>query len=316
MTTRTNIATTDLLKVDIPPTVSADDVFYGTSGNDNIWLNAGNDTAFGFDGDDNFFDHLSTGNDVMYGGVGNDSFWIGAGNDTADGGSGIDTVLYTYSSNVVALDLQSGFAISEGLDTLKSIENAHGSAWNDTLLGSGVANVLRGNAGDDRLDGRGGNDTLDGGEGRDTLIGGIGEDRLIGGKGNDTMTGGSGRDTFVFTGKVYSDGFDTITDFRHGIDKLDVSAIDARPDRAGNQAFTFDSSPDGSVEEFFDSLSDDWGGLISNRPGPRINGDHGEIEIRHSGGDTFVYLAHGDGLTAASFKLEGTVNLTASDFIL
>lgn len=293
------------------PTVPA---IIGTNGDDTLWLRDGDDFAFGYDGNDNFFDYLTTGDDTMYGGNGNDRFWLGPGNDAVDGGAGIDTVLYTQSNALVSLDLQTGFALNQGIDRLISVENAQGSAWGDFLLGNSVADAFHGHNGDDQLDGRGGNDRLDGGAGRDTLIGGTGNDMLIGGADCDTLTGGDGADTFVFNAR--SDGFDTITDFRHGVDKIDVSAIDARPDRSGNQAYAFDSSPDGTVEEYADGISDDWGALVSDRPGPVINGDHGEIEYRHDGGYTYVYLAHGDGLTAASFRMEGHVSLTASDFIL
>ena len=314
--------------------ISLDDVLEGTDNGDAFWLDAGNDTAYGYRGNDNFIDYLSTGNDTLYGGEGDDNFWLGAGNDVADGGDGIDTVLYTYSQYLVALDLQTGFAINEGIDTLRSIENAHGSAWNDVLLGNNVANRFVGNDGNDRMEGRGGNDTLagdagndtlDGGLGRDVLNGGLGDDTLIGGEGSDVltggkgwdvMTGGLGADVFKFSGKVYADGFDTITDFKHGSDKIDVSAIDARPDKAGDQAFTFDASQDSNLEEAFDGISDDWGHLISNRPGPRINADDGQIEIRYDQNKTYVFLSYGDGDTAASFRMDGQVALTASDFIL
>ena len=53
-----------------------------------------------------------------------------------------------------------------GSDTLISIENLTGSAFDDTLTGDGDDNVLSGLAGDDTLDGGAGNDTLDGGDGQ------------------------------------------------------------------------------------------------------------------------------------------------------
>jgi hypothetical protein len=56
--------------------------------------------------------------------------------------------------------------------------------------------------------------------------------------------------------------------------------------------------------------------LIYSHPGPIINAEPGEIEYRHDGGNTYVYLGFGDGLTESSFVLSGTVHLTASDFIL
>ncbi|MGV3548839.1 calcium-binding protein [Rhizobium sp.] len=53
-----------------------------------------------------------------------------------------------------------------------------------------------------------------------TLLGLGGDDRLDGGKGNDILTGGEGKDTFVFGTKY---GMDTITDFTHGEDTIDLS---------------------------------------------------------------------------------------------
>ena len=55
--------------------------------------------------------------------------------------------------------------IGAGTDTLTSIENLTGSAFDDTLTGDADANVLSGRDGDDTLNGGAGNDTLDGGDG-------------------------------------------------------------------------------------------------------------------------------------------------------
>ena len=55
-----------------------------------------------------------------------------------------------------------------GSDTLISIENLTGSAFNDTLTGDASDNVISGRAGNDTLNGGGGDDTLDGGAGTDT----------------------------------------------------------------------------------------------------------------------------------------------------
>ena len=59
------------------------------------------------------------------------------------------------------------------------------------------------------------------------LVGSSGNDTLISGLGADTMTGGAGSDTFKYT--VASDStfaaHDTITDFVHGSDIIDFSAI-------------------------------------------------------------------------------------------
>ncbi|MGC2046001.1 MAG: VWA domain-containing protein, partial [Pseudolabrys sp.] len=134
------------------------------------------------------------GNDTLNGGDGNDILAGGLGNDVLNGGAGIDTAAYIDAPSSVTVNFASGIATGgDGSDTLSSIENVIGSAHNDTLIGSGSANVL------------------------------------TGGAGGDTLTGGGANDTFVF--KAVTDSqpgtgqFDTITDFTHGSDHIDTTAI-------------------------------------------------------------------------------------------
>jgi hypothetical protein len=75
-----------------------------------------------------------------------------------------------------------------------------------------------------------------GGEVANVIKGGRGSDVIDGGGGDDVLTGGSGRDRFVFSSAEDADG-DRITDLLTG-DKLDLSAIDAKESRAGDQRFT------------------------------------------------------------------------------
>src|SRR5262245_39003153 len=154
---------------------NSNDTVNGLGGNDWITLYNGNDTANGGTGNDVFYDR-GTGNDVMNGEAGADLFYVGLGNDTVNGGDGTDFVSYANSQQIVGLDLQSGFAISEGIDTLISIESAAGGIGNDVLLGSAVANSLYGADGQDRIEGREGNDFLNGQAGNDTILGGTGAD--------------------------------------------------------------------------------------------------------------------------------------------
>ena len=118
----------------------------------------------------------------------------GDGADVLDGGTGIDTADYSASpfTDGLSIDLDSGTGGGSGDavgDTLADIENAIGSAGDDTLIGAaGIDNLLTGGTGNDTLDGRSGIDTLDGGAGDDTLIGGAGADSLIGGAGRDAAS--------------------------------------------------------------------------------------------------------------------------------
>ena len=76
--------------------------------------------------------------------------------------------------------------------------------------------------GDDVLEGGKGKDTIEGGGGNDRLYGGMDDDTLDGGIGDDYLEGGEGNDTFVF---IREGGHDTVNDFGHGDDRLDVSAF-------------------------------------------------------------------------------------------
>ncbi|WP_293009203.1 M10 family metallopeptidase [Nitrosomonas sp.] len=117
--------------------------------------------------------------------------------------------------------INGGFTIAHGV----MIENATGGTGSDTIRGNWMANTLIGNAGNDWINGFGGADNIKGGKGADTLI------------------GGGGADTFVYTAANDSIGqFDLIKDFVHGLDNIDVAAIDANGAAAGNAAFVFRGS--------------------------------------------------------------------------
>ena len=147
----------------------ADDV--GTNGADTLNGDSNANRLIGLDGDD-----------VLNGSL---------GADTMDGGNGTDTVSYQSSNAAVTVTL--GGSASGGHaqgDTLISIENLTGSAFNDVLTGDNGANRLDGLAGNDILVGGGGNDLLVGDgagqSGDDILDGGTGADEMVGRGGNDT----------------------------------------------------------------------------------------------------------------------------------
>ena len=91
-----------------------------------------------------------------------------------------------------------------------------GSIGHDTFV-SGVS-AVRGSEFNDTITGNGSNNTLEGQGGNDTINGGGGADRL---------TGGTGADHFVFNAASDSTvaSHDTISDFVHGSDVIDTSAI-------------------------------------------------------------------------------------------
>ncbi len=205
-----------------------------TSGNDTIYLSAWHDEFYALGGDDTIYalerDDIvdgGSGNDTLYGEHGNDTLIGGSGNDILDGGIGNDTISYASASAAVVVKLGSNFTFDDGdggTDTLSSIENITGSAFNDDLRGTNDVNIIHGGngddniygyfgddelyggAGDDFLTGAEDNDTLYGEDGADELWGGLGDDTLHGGDGDDAkLDGGSGNDT------IYGDaGNDTL----------------------------------------------------------------------------------------------------------
>jgi Ca2+-binding RTX toxin-like protein len=92
----------------------------------------------------------------------------------------------------------------------------------------------------DKMRGFGGNDTLLGNAGNDTLSGDGGHDTLCGGSGADSLTGNAGADVFDYNLATDSSNAkrDVITDFVRGMDKIDLSGIDANTGADRNQAFT------------------------------------------------------------------------------
>ncbi|MBD2243194.1 hypothetical protein H6G26_06030 [Nostoc sp. FACHB-888] len=154
------------------------------------------------------------GNDILNGRAGNDTLNGGLGNDTLNGDAGNDIL--------------------------------NGNAGNDILNGNAGSDILNGGLGNDNLNGGLGNDTLNGNAGSDILNGNAGNDTLNGGIGTDRLTGGLGNDVFVFNSvsdSLTSSSRDTIAGFDGNGnlpgDRIDLSAIDANPFLAGNQAFTY-----------------------------------------------------------------------------
>jgi Ca2+-binding RTX toxin-like protein len=163
-------------------------------------------------------DDLITGtdvNDYLSGGDGNDILRGGAGNDTLDGGDGDDTADYADAPGRVVVDLTiTGPQNTLGgeRDTLISIENLVGTAFNDTLRGNAADNRLEGGAGNDTIEGRDGNDSLDGGVGTDTAeyrnaTAGVSVSLLLQGTPQDTR--GAGLDLLSnfenLTGSMFDD---------------------------------------------------------------------------------------------------------------
>jgi Ca2+-binding RTX toxin-like protein len=310
---------------------TANNVLDGGAGSDFLNGATGADTMLGGDGTDSYcVDHagdivsesngsLATGgNDIVYSyfaaytltanverlrlmlagasnGTGNaldNTLYAGDGNNVLDGVSGVDTASYQFATAAVSVSLATTAAQAtggSGSDTLQNFDNLVGSNFHDTLVGDAHANTLNGLA----L-----NDYLDGGAGNDVLLGGDGTDLLIGGLGQDLLTGGAGSDTFDFnaldeTG-LTNTTWDVISDFVHGMDKIDLAMLDADTALAGDQAFT-------------DPVL---GGTFSG-----VFASPGDLYF-----DTVAHVLYGntDADTAAEFAIQlvGVATLTAADLFL
>ncbi len=195
------------------------DTLIGDGGGNRLDGGAGNDLLYG-----------GNGNDFLSGGAGDDTLVGGAGTDALDGGSGSNTASYVDAASGVTVDL--GYSGQNtgggGYDNLVDIQNLTGSNYDDTLIGNGDGNALKGLDGNDLLLGGNGNDALDGGNGFDTadfitspqgviidlgyagpqgtgagfaslvnieaLIGSNFNDTLIGNGGNNRLDGSAGND--------------------------------------------------------------------------------------------------------------------------
>jgi len=228
----------------------------------------------------------NSGSNVLDGGAGADKMNGGAGGDVINGSDGNDTASY-WGSGAVNVNLATGAASGGNAtgDKFVSIENVAGSSYNDVLTGNSGSNVLDGRAGADKLDG------------------GAGTDVIIGGAGKDIMTGGISSDTFVFKAPAEAgsgSNRDVITDFQKGVDKIDVSAIDANGSAQGNGTFHFLAQENASFDHKAGALT--W---------------HYEDKAGSANDATVIQGdLNGDGVHDFQIQLQGLVHLGAGDFLL
>ena len=186
----------------------------GTNYNDTIvGTEFAGSTIAGGNGDDDITVYMVGGNNSIDGGDGSDRLSIILDGQVTQEGAGQGNGYYgtftdgTHTTSYYAM--QDFTLVYEGEDSL----NLYGLNGNDGLISG---------SGDDTLSGQGGADTISAGAGADLINGGQGVDRL---------TGGSGADTFVFANGdalAAADGYDTITDFKTGEDRIDLASITAQ----------------------------------------------------------------------------------------
>ena len=239
---------------------SGNDVITGTDGADTLIGGKGNDTIDGGDGDDVFL------------------FASGAGTDTIIGGAGIDTVRASAANTLITWGAFSGIEAVSG-DNFTGVKIV-GTTGADTidLTGVTLTNIA----------------AIEGGKGNDTITGSAGADRIVGGAGMDTLRGGGAADVFDFDllADSYRTTIDTVADFQRGLDRIDLSTIDANTQAAGDQAFAFIGTA-------------------------AFSGVAGQLRFEVIAGGLQVSVdVDGNGAADMAIKLSGLATLDASDFIL
>jgi len=169
------------------------------------------------------------------------TIWDGGGRDTYD--------LSNYSAGV-RIDLRPGqwtVTSTAQLANLGGGENngfARGNVANALLFESDRASLI-----EDAV-GTAADDTIRGNQGANRLTGGGGNDVIVGGTGSDVLIGSAGADRFLFESVMDSSPYerrsdgrklapDRIEDFVSGLDRIDLSAVDAVRGTAENEAFSF-----------------------------------------------------------------------------
>lgn len=299
----------------------------GTSSNDSIYGFAGDDFITGGAGND--FISGGADNDDIVGGSGINNLNGGSGNDwfimsrretklsddfiedfdfNDDRIDLVDWGVSDISQIEAIIDSDQGDAVFNAFyngvnhhltiadvdpDDLVSSDFVFTTAGAKDIEGTSRADVLFGSVKSDLIDGNGGSDIVLGGKGNDRLFGGAGDDDLHGGAGADTMTGDSGDDVFVYasTSESNTSTRDFITDFTPDVDLIDLSDIDARTTRSGNQEF-------------------DWIGSSSYS-------SSGQLRYSYDGGDTII-SGNTDTDTSSEFSLriDGRFKPIDDDFIL
>ena len=237
-----------LLMLLIDQLTAGDDLLDGGPGDDTLEGGFGNDTLVGGTGDD-FLEggpgaddlDAGSGDDYLRGGPGDDRLEGGSGHDWLEGSAGDDALEGGAGDDILTGDDFPFFLFFEPVPEGPAADGPYADG-----NGGGASVALYDPNADDGADAddapaitgydpyTGGDDDDDGPGsgyepslisflvpwGDDTLSGGPGEDLLDGGPGNDTLSGGPGADTFSF---MHAGGYDVVTDFHAGEDKIDLS---------------------------------------------------------------------------------------------
>lgn len=269
------LAPQSLTGTDAPDTLTAvSEAGYsvnGLAGNDEITTFGGADTVCG-----------GPGNDLIRTGAGDDFILFGttaSGFDSIDGGSGYDIIQAVTGGTAIGLHACTGVE-----------EISANGLSNVSIQGSSNADVL--DFSEVRLDHIA---KIVAGAGDDFVAGSAANDVIFGGLGADRLSGGSGADTFAY--RYLTDSSpgtqDLITDFASGLDRINLSALDASSQLKGNQSFTFIGSEafTGHAGELRLDLSD-----------PLVTHIYADVD--------------GDKIPDLQIDLSGSIALQSSDFLL
>lgn len=287
------------------------DLLIGEAGNDELYSDAVGGSLFGDDGDDGLFgsdeiDDLNGGEgaDSVYGADGRDRLSGGGGNDFVRGGRGPDALRGEFTARdtignddydggpgrdgftagvtdlPVWVDLTQGRAFSEGIDTLRGIEDVQGQ-WDQP-------NRLIGDGGDNRLVGGGDGDVIQGRAGDDVLDGEFSAT-------NDDVRGGRGHDVFLLRLCV---GEDSSYDGGVGVDTLDFSQEQCGPGRTRvdlREGTMETAGEDGTVTSIENLVGSQGADVFLGGPGSNVlTGRWGRDELIGREGDDALVGGHGE----------------------
>ena len=207
------------------------DIIYGIGNyrssdtwNDILTGGKGDDTLYGYDGNDTYIFNKGDGKDTIIDNSGTDTLRLGEGireNDIIIQKSGNDVKIYIKEDGKELSKLSDVITLKDWYNANNKIENIELSDGtkidysslfdptnsNDNLTLGDEDNIIHALDGDDTIYAGGGNDILDGGKGNDTLYGEKGNDTYLFGRGdgNDIIDDYDGNDTLEFKDGITPD---------------------------------------------------------------------------------------------------------------
>ncbi|HYJ31108.1 MAG TPA: calcium-binding protein [Allosphingosinicella sp.] len=224
------------------------------------------------------------------------------------------------NNNVLDSDLSDPFSAGVRFEptpvTLATAFDIDGSGMHDVLSGNAGGDILFGLAGADTLRGNGGSDTLDGGPGADSMTGGTGDDLYYVDDAGDTVVEGAGEgaDEVRTALPVYV--------LAANVEKL-TGTLTVSQDLRGNSADNIVASQNGQHRDFFrleDGGDDNVSGFEGNdtfyfgaalNANDFVDGDGGVDSIILDG--NYPDLVLGTGTTSNIVGIE-TISLAPGDF--